>query len=117
RLTRHDGGRVALLDAPRKIDNGDFFLYFTLRSERPVIQVLRYPGGESFPGRFMYKIRAHGGFDLNPLFRRLRAEFPGAQFGGRSAAGGSRVAVAIDDAALVALAADESMRAPAESRD
>jgi len=98
RLTFHEGGRIAFLDAPRKIDNADLFLYFALRPDPPEVQVLSYrranrpwlPEGEIRT----YKIRARGGVNLNPVFERLRARWPEAGFGGRSAAGGSRTPVA-----------------------
>jgi hypothetical protein len=103
RLARCLGGRAIFLDAPRKIDNAEFFLFVLRRprEERPVVQVLRYPE-QAAPQRFVYKVRAHGGFDLHPLLSRLQAEFPEAGFAGRSAALGSRPTAPIDPEALMA---------------
>ena len=39
--------------------------------------------------------------DLNPLLARLNAAFPGSGFGGRSAAGGSKIIAPLDAEAVV----------------
>lgn len=89
RLKLERGGRLAVLDAPRRIDNAVLFLY--LRERLPLegrrVQLLHYPDRG---GRRVYKLRSHGGLDLHPAFEMLRVRLPNAGFGGRSTAGGSR---------------------------
>lgn len=109
RLAAHLAGRLVTLDAPRKIDNADLFLFLAHSDCPPVVQLLAYPA-EAGPG-VVYKLRAHGGFDLNPLFTALRARFPESGFGGRSAAGGSKPMAPIDRGIMVALV-EEAINAP-----
>ena len=89
RLEVAGDGRLAILDAPRRIDNATLFLY--VRERRPFggagIQLLHYAAED---GRRVYKLRAHGSLDLHPLYETLADRLPAAGFGGRSAAGGSR---------------------------
>lgn len=85
------GGRLVFLDAPEKIDNAELFLYVARESEGgspPAVQVLRFPSNGGATSTF--KLRSHAGYDLGPLYPLLNARFPGARFGGRAAAGGSR---------------------------
>jgi hypothetical protein len=89
RVSRRAEGRVVVLEAPSKVDNSDLFLWVGANvTPPPSVQVLTYPRGGDGSLHLVMKVRAHGGFDLNPVFTRLQERFPGAGFRGRAAAGG-----------------------------
>jgi hypothetical protein len=98
------GGRAAILDAEKKIDNADLYLYFLRKGRRPVVQALMYPERDN--GTCVVKLRSHGGFNLYPLFERLNRLIPGAAFDGRAAAGGSRPMKQMDWTAFVRALSD-----------
>jgi hypothetical protein len=120
RLETRAGGRLIFLDAPAKIENADLFVHVTARAAtdarfaRVVVQVLRFP--KKGDRGHIFKVRSHGGFDLNPLIARLRERLPAAAFGGRSAAFGSQFPVAPEDAPdvlrLAEAAVEEAPPAP-----
>ncbi|GIW71981.1 MAG: hypothetical protein KatS3mg102_1523 [Planctomycetota bacterium] len=110
RLVQAAGGRVVQLGAPHKIDAAELVLYLRLRppagAVAPQLALLHFAGGED-GARLIYKLRAlDPALDLQPLFARLEERFPGAGFGGRAAAGGSRPTAGIEPQAVLAEAAD-----------
>jgi len=96
-LKRELGDRLVVCEMERKIDNADLYLYLSRGERRPVVQALIYPGSEGLK----VKLRSHGGFDLNPLFRRLNELMPRGCFGGRASAGGSNSLEELDREQLI----------------
>ena len=90
KLTWELDGKLAILEADEKIDNADLFLYLGRKAHPPVVQALVFPESGELERKVIVKLRAHGGFDLYPLYARLRVIAPESLFDGRSAAGGSK---------------------------
>lgn len=89
--------RLVVCEMDRRIDNADLYLYLAQGNKQPLVQTLIYPEA----GGYRVKLRSHAGFDLNPLFRLLNERMPGAGFGGRATAGGSKCVDAVDRTALL----------------
>lgn len=80
-------GALCFLEAPEKIDNSSLYLYLARHRPMTRLQLLTYPVGRD---QVIYKIRSHGGLNINPLLNTLGERFPESRFGGRAAAGGSQ---------------------------
>ena len=88
RMDVEANGRFVILRAPERIDNALLFLYVRdrLALGGPRVQLLCYPDRRGTDAQRTYKLRSHGGLDLELVYRQLRERVPEAHAGTSRAA-------------------------------